>query len=201
MIGLFNNFFIYSINIYRMSKNLQGYSGATNSDWGLWLKLVKKAYKSQGHDLTQQQLMIVAKESYPGKGNVIGKNENKLKIPVNDDIPANPVRRKKEPAPKKKPEVYRRDEERSNYNTKKRRDYDDESPEPRRRRREDDDQPRRRRRDDYSPEPRRERRRSPSPKPKRNLKKEKASKPRRRYSEEEDSDSEDYRSPRRRRKY
>jgi hypothetical protein len=92
-----------------MSTNLEGYKRNNNKDWSEWVKLVKKAYKSQGHTLTQQQALIIAKQSYPGKGNVIGR-ETELEgtVPVKgDEIPENPVRRKKEPAPKKEPRVQK----------------------------------------------------------------------------------------------
>ena len=91
-----------------MNTNLNKYS---NNDWTLWVKLVKKTYKSQGINLTQQQALIVSKDSYPGKGNVIGKDEKKLKIPFNENIPENPVRRKKEPPPKKEAKIYTRENE------------------------------------------------------------------------------------------
>jgi len=179
--------------------NLDNYTKCTNSDWAMWVKMVKKVYKDKGHNLTQQQALIVAKDSYPGKGNVINRNPKELdrmeqKIPINDELPPNPVRRKKEPKPKEKPEVYRREREpprnrRLNYSSedspprryKKTRDY---TP-PRR----DDTPPRRRRRDDTPPSsfPRsRKQRRDETPSPRR-----------RRYKKDYESDED---SPPRRRK-
>ena len=76
--------------------NLNPHGG--NSDWALWVKIVKNAYKDKGINLTQPQSLIIAKQSYPGKGNVIG-HETEHSVPVMDksDVPPNPVRRKKQP--------------------------------------------------------------------------------------------------------
>jgi len=73
--------------------NLNPHGG--NSDWSLWIKLVKAAYKEKGINLTQPQALIIGKGSYPGKGNVIGR-ESEHSIPVleKSQVPPNPVRRK-----------------------------------------------------------------------------------------------------------
>ena len=140
--------------------NLDSYKRVNNSDWNTWIKLVKKVYKANGHILTQQQALIVAKDSYPGKGNVIGRNEDLLAetIPVKgDEIPPNPVRRPKKPAPKKEPETHYRDEPKGrDPNSRRRRyvEYEDDTP-PRSRRREYEEGPPRSR--DYE-EPKRRRR-------------------------------------------
>ena len=89
--------------------NLNNLTRGTNNEWALWVKLVKRAYKQKGHVLTQQQALMVAKQTYPGKGNVVMDSHTVDNIPVSDDIPENPVRRKKEPAPRKEAEVYQRE--------------------------------------------------------------------------------------------
>ena len=147
--------------------NLDNYTRGTNSDWALWVKLVKRVYKEKGYNLTQQQALIVAKDSYPGKGNVVNRKEKELnkmtnEIEIKDELPENPVRRKKEPKPKEKAEIYRR-EKSPPRNKKLKYDYDDDLPP--RRRRERSPEPRRRR--ERSPEPRRRRERSPESKKRR----------------------------------
>ena len=84
-----------------MSTNLQNYNPThATSDWNLWVSLVKKAHKSKGINLTQAQSLILAKDSYPGKGNVLA-NTDPSSIPTVDQaqVPPNPTRRKKAPAP------------------------------------------------------------------------------------------------------
>jgi hypothetical protein len=70
---------------------------SNNSDWLAWIKLVKAAYKAKGIVLTQQQLMIQSRDTYPGKGNVINKDIKIDSIPLKqaNEIPPNPERRKK----------------------------------------------------------------------------------------------------------
>lgn len=88
------------------SSNLQNYAPTkhANSDWNLWVSLVKKAHKLQGIHLTQAQTLMVAKNSYPGKNNVL-KDTDPATIPTlaKEEIPANPPRRKKQPAPTRAP--------------------------------------------------------------------------------------------------
>jgi hypothetical protein len=180
-----------------MSTNLEGYKRNNNKDWSEWVKLVKKAYKSQGHTLTQQQALIIAKQSYPGKGNVIGR-ETELEgtVPVKgDEIPENPVRRKKEPAPKKEPRVQKE---------RGRRERDEE---PRRRRKyvsesdESDEEPRRRERHSRKRDERDDERIRETTKKIKNVK----ISSRKRKSPEEcyssDESSEDERQTRRRKRY
>ena len=112
-----------------MSRNLDNFktNNSHNQDWNIWVKLVKKAYKSQGYNLTQQQALILAKESYPGKGNVLNKLENNELIEpdliqISKELPKNPTRRKKEKIPKSPPEVYNRS--RQNYQDRRQRPQD-----------------------------------------------------------------------------
>ena len=93
------------------SNNLEKFNTGNNGDWSAWVKLVKKTYKSQGMNLTQAQALILAKQSYPGKGNVIGRPEESFHVPVvsKSEVPPNPVRRKKQPAPTNSPPEYRRE--------------------------------------------------------------------------------------------
>lgn len=172
--------------------NLDNYTRRPNNDWALWVKLVKDAYKQKGHILTQQQALMVAKQTYPGKGNVVMDKQTVCNIPVNDNIPANPVRQKKKPAPKKEVEVYERERSPPRNKRSRKIEYSDDedsydSP-PRRQRRYRDETPSppRRRRNETS---RRRREETPSP-------------PRRRRQKKEYIDSEDeYERSRHRRKY
>lgn len=159
--------------------NLDNVTRGTNSDWAMWVKMVKKAYKAKGYNLTQQQALMVAKDSYPGKGNVINRKPKELDkmangIQINDEIPENPVRRKKEPKPREKPEVYRR--EKSPPRNRRLKYSSDDSPprkykKTRQYKREDREDSPRRSRDDRNDRkespPRRRRERSRSP-PRRN---------------------------------
>lgn len=111
--------------------NLDGYTKG-NNEWAQWVKFVKKCYKEEGHTLTQQQALILASKTYD-KGNVLN-NINNKNLNTDLEIPENPVRQKKEPAPKKKPMVYKR--ERSPPKNRKYYDYSSEEEEyyePRRR--------------------------------------------------------------------
>ena len=170
-----------------MNSNLSNFKTANNSDWSTWVKLVKKVYKAQGYNLTQQQALIIAKESYPGKGNVVGNDEKKLEndIPVHGDkIPENPVRRKRQPPPTEAPKTYKRD----NKTRKPHRDEYDECPRGRSREKEN-----RRKRDLYSSDEESPPRRRQSQKEKPPRESVRAEAPRRKHSkrfEEENSDSE-----------
>jgi hypothetical protein len=88
---------------------------------------VKKVYKSKGHNLSQQQALIIAKESYPGKGNVLGRDEKEFKIQVKSQLPPNPVRVKRDPIPKQKPAILKRGDakERNTKNNSKNIHYND----------------------------------------------------------------------------
>lgn len=94
-----------------MSRNLEKFNRSSNADWCNWCKVVKKVYKAQGVNLTQQQTLILARDNYPGKGNVTNKKQNILeqKVVVKQQIPVNPVRQKRAPLPKEKPPVYKRE--------------------------------------------------------------------------------------------
>ena len=93
-----------------MSTNLEKYRTSNNQDWSLWCKLVREAHKRQGIVLSQPQVLLIAKNSYPGKGNVVC-NQETLNVPVSkpEEIPPNPPRTKKVKAPKGKEPVYGRD--------------------------------------------------------------------------------------------
>ena len=95
-----------------MSKNLDKFvTKSANADWQDWVRLVKQAYKSKGYNLTQAQALIIAKRSYPGKGNVQGVKNSE--IPVEEElIPDQPKRRPKPVASKEPPRVYGRSERR-----------------------------------------------------------------------------------------
>ena len=88
---------------------------AKNNEWCEWVKIVKKVHKHNGITLSQNQALIIAKSSYPGKGGVFGvSNPEELEKRVSvdaDNIPPNPVRQKKVKKEVEVAKTYQRDEE------------------------------------------------------------------------------------------
>ena len=110
-----------------MSTNLQNYNPRqSTNDWNLWVSLVKKAHKAKGIHLTQAQSLMIAKDSYPGKGNVLASTTpDDIQTIPQEQVPANPPRRKKIPPPSRPPRLDTRERSPRRRSPRRRDRYDE----------------------------------------------------------------------------